>query len=532
MGLQDGTQARKLPTSHAEAQRKYREKNLEATRAKARERMKRLRARRTPEEVETASRQRKEGDADYRELEIVGKLSRNTKGASSNFISKYGESQFFDVYFPLYAQLGQKHLPGLKFANYYVITWGFLSNATVRARCLLRIRRRRERRGPHGFWSVLGGDAAIHHFDHATQPNLFSSGSPSALSVEYNSNYKNDSDHDSNTRKFWFLVFGKGLYTKKKTQACRTDADAAAGSDNGVHIFNTRAQASRAWSRHCRRRHSAGCHETKDPAAHQSDADSDTDDDTEDPGAPSHSTQEGPETVLKGEVVGKSERLTSTARAVSARAVSVPVKRAAATTPKAEPASPKKLPLYADMDDSDDDLCKSDSSIASRAPSAFSGLEEDKDVPMPLSHPIAPSSPTMSSVSSLATSSVATSTFLSISGALRATAPPAAGPSTAPAPTETLSAHMLFNRGTRVLYDDPKSALAEKNTGESMQVVDAREIIPLISALGTSGNLLYNRKTRVLYDDLRVAVEERKPGESMQVVDPDAVVPWISGLGR
>jgi hypothetical protein len=35
------------------------------------------------------------------------------------------------------------------------------------------------------------------------------------LSVEHNGNYKNDSDHDSNTRKFWFLVFGKGLYTKK-----------------------------------------------------------------------------------------------------------------------------------------------------------------------------------------------------------------------------------------------------------------------------------------------------------------------------
>jgi hypothetical protein len=45
-------------------------------------------------------------------------------------------------------------------------------------------------------------------------------------------------------------------------------------------------------------------------------------------------------------------------------------------------------------------------------------------------------------------------------------------------------------------------ALAEKNPGESMQVVDAREIIPLISGLGTSSNLLYNRKTQVLYDDL------------------------------
>ncbi|KAF8128327.1 hypothetical protein K438DRAFT_1789551 [Mycena galopus ATCC 62051] len=92
---------RKLPSSHAEAQRKYREKNLEATRAKARERMQRMRAGRTPEEVEKAGQQRKEGDADYREFK---------------FIERYGESNFLEVYFPLYAQLGQKHLPGLKFA--------------------------------------------------------------------------------------------------------------------------------------------------------------------------------------------------------------------------------------------------------------------------------------------------------------------------------------------------------------------------------------------------------------------------------
>lgn len=28
-------------------------------------------------------------------------------------------------------------------------------------------------------------------------------------------NYKDDVDHDKNTRKYWFVVFGKGLYTKK-----------------------------------------------------------------------------------------------------------------------------------------------------------------------------------------------------------------------------------------------------------------------------------------------------------------------------
>ncbi|KAJ7759859.1 hypothetical protein B0H14DRAFT_2634286 [Mycena olivaceomarginata] len=347
------------------------------------------------------------------------------------------------------------------------------------------------------------------------------------LSVEHNGNYKNDSDHDSNTRKFWFLVFGKGLYTKKM------DADAAAGSDNGVHIFNTRAQAS--W-----------CHQTKDPAAHQSDADSDTDKDTEEPQARTRvldrvarQVATAPRKASKTvncEVVVKSERLASTARAAL-----TPVKRAAALTPKpkAEPASPKKLPLYADGDDTDDnDLFKSDSSaevaLASVAPSRLSSLEADEDVPMPLSHPIAPISPTLSSVSSLptTTSSAAASNFSSISWAFHATAPPAAGPSAGPSASRaTASAHMLFKpNNTRTVRRS--SAFAEKSPGESMQVVDAWEIIPFISGSGTSGSLLYNRKTKVLYDDLRVAVEERKPGESMQVLEPDTVVPWISGLGR
>ncbi|KAJ7790882.1 hypothetical protein B0H14DRAFT_2625544 [Mycena olivaceomarginata] len=496
MGSEEGMQAEgcKLPTSHAEAQRKYREKNLEETRAKARDRMRRMRARRTPEEVEKASRQRKEGDADYREFP-----SRRRR----NFINKYGESHFMNVYLPLYAQLGKKHLPGLKFA--------------IAIKC----------DGEKGACYELNPSITL--ITPLYQHFLLLSSLPMVcrLSVEHNGNYKNDSDHDSNTRKFWFLVFGKGLYTKK------TDADAAAGSDNGVHIFNTRAQASR-------------CHQTKDPAAHQSDADSDTDKDTEEPRARARvldrvarqvatAPRKASKTVNR-EVVVKSERLASTARAAL-----TPVKRAAALTPKpkAEPASPKKLPLYADGDDTDDDdLFKSDSSaevaLASVAPSRLSSLEADEDVTMPLSHPVAPISPTLSSVSSLpTTSSAAASNFSSISRAFRATAPPAAGPSAGPSASRaTASAHMLFNRITRVLYDDPKSAFAEKSPGESMQVVDAREIIPFINGSGTSSSLLYNRKTKVLYDDLRVAVEERKPGESMQVLEPDTVVPWISGLGR
>ncbi|KAJ7790893.1 hypothetical protein B0H14DRAFT_2625552 [Mycena olivaceomarginata] len=506
MGSEEGMQAEgcKLPTSHAEAQRKYREKNLEETRAKARDRMRRMRARRTPEEVEKASRQRKEGDADYREFP-----SRRRRIAIK--------------------------CDGEKGACYELNVGG------------------RERRCPHGFWSVcVAMQPSITLITPLYQHFLLLSSLPMVcrLSVEHNGNYKNDSDHDSNTRKFWFLVFGKGLYTKK-TQAGLQPFTGRTRTRllGAITAYTYSTPARRPLVRGLGIAAGAtlqGATKPRTPAAHQSDADSDTDKDTEEPRARARvldrvarqvatAPRKASKTVNR-EVVVKSERLASTARAAL-----TPVKRAAALTPKpkAEPASPKKLPLYADGDDTDDDdLFKSDSSaevaLASVAPSRLSSLEADEDVTMPLSHPVAPISPTLSSVSSLpTTSSAAASNFSSISRAFRATAPPAAGPSAGPSASRaTASAHMLFNRITRVLYDDPKSAFAEKSPGESMQVVDAREIIPFINGSGTSSSLLYNRKTKVLYDDLRVAVEERKPGESMQVLEPDTVVPWISGLGR
>ncbi|KAJ7802752.1 hypothetical protein B0H14DRAFT_3488162 [Mycena olivaceomarginata] len=96
-------------------------------------------------------------------------------------------------------------------------------------------------------------------------------------------NYKNDEDHDQNTHKYWFIVFGVGLFTAQK------DALQAAGNkEDGVHVFITRNQATRAWARHCRRRHTTGCHKTRDPKAHPSDADSNTDSDTEPPHARAH----------------------------------------------------------------------------------------------------------------------------------------------------------------------------------------------------------------------------------------------------
>ncbi|KAF8181113.1 hypothetical protein K438DRAFT_1976213 [Mycena galopus ATCC 62051] len=354
------------------------------------------------------------------------------------------------------------------------------------------------------------------------------------LEVYFPLNYTSDADHDSNTRKFWFVVFGKGLYTKK------TDADAAAAKDDGVHIFNTRAQAARAWARHCRRRHSAGCHETKDPTTHPSDVDSATDDNTEEPRARArvldrvarqHATGKRSRTAVKGvkhevkkerEVkLGppKGERMTSTARAAS-RATSVLATRVAhAGALKAESSPEKKIFLYPDIEDSEDDLFKSDSSVEvplatslaasraySRATSALSSLDEDEDVPMPAAPTI---SPTVSSVSSLSAMSTAPSAFSSISGALRPRgAAPAArateGTSAAVsrAPAMPPPKPMVFNRRTRVLYDDLEAAIEEKQPGEAMELVEAAEMLPWISTLGQSAKMLYNRRTHVVYDDL------------------------------
>ncbi|KAJ7846826.1 hypothetical protein B0H14DRAFT_3454093 [Mycena olivaceomarginata] len=61
---------------------------------------------------------------------------------------------------------------------------------------------------------------------------------------------------------------------------------------------------------------------------------------------------------------------------------------------------------------------------------------------------------------------------------------------------------MLFNRKTLVLYDNAKTAVAERKVGESMEVVDAAQVLSWLSTWGTSANMLYNQKTRILYDDL------------------------------
>ncbi|KAJ7917982.1 hypothetical protein B0H13DRAFT_1869765 [Mycena leptocephala] len=101
---------------HADAQKRYREKNLEKTRTKARLRMERqviycatalltrlvsLRSARELSEEATrlAAEQRRIVDADYRERK---------------FIEKFGQRAFIEYYLPLHHVFGN-HLPGRQF---------------------------------------------------------------------------------------------------------------------------------------------------------------------------------------------------------------------------------------------------------------------------------------------------------------------------------------------------------------------------------------------------------------------------------
>ncbi|KAJ7306874.1 hypothetical protein DFH08DRAFT_944691, partial [Mycena albidolilacea] len=90
---------------HAEAQRRYREKNLVETRTRAKLRMERLRNNFfcSKEATQIARERRRRWDADYRE-----------QVRRSKFCTKFGHRAFLDYYFPLYSTHGP-HLPGLKF---------------------------------------------------------------------------------------------------------------------------------------------------------------------------------------------------------------------------------------------------------------------------------------------------------------------------------------------------------------------------------------------------------------------------------
>ncbi|KAJ7814403.1 hypothetical protein B0H14DRAFT_2604160 [Mycena olivaceomarginata] len=456
----------------------------------------RKRANITAEEVAAAAEKRRAGDADYNK---------------HKYVDKYGHQQFMENYFP--------------FGENVPMTFRHLDVLDTRLRELSHVATK---------WLCR----ADQH--HAIYPPFTQQMVCKLPFTCNNTNYISDMDHDENSRKFWFLVFGRGLYTKK------ADADAAAEHVDGVHIFKTRAQGTRAWARHCHRQHTDGCHKTTGARAYESDADSDIDDDTEGPKArvwvltaiasPKDVHQARARRVdpaRRAQRVDPACRVCQTIKC----AASVPVKRAPSAsvpvmrrTVKAELVSPpKKIPLYADCKDSDleEDLFKSDSSIevplaTSRAASRQkSTLDEDEDMPMPpASAPPTTNlfSPTISSASSLSATSMAPSIYSSVSAslAIRVASAPAA-PAAAPATSSSggrgsprvatgsrghpvsISAHLLYNRRTGVLYEDPEKGVEEMGRGDSMEVVKRGNIAQW--CLTSSGENLGTLRNHDMPDD-------------------------------
>ncbi|KAJ7127720.1 hypothetical protein C8R44DRAFT_873529 [Mycena epipterygia] len=91
---------------HAQAQHRYRERNLEKTREDSQLRQERLRAalEASPDTKKEALAKRRAHDADYRE-----------RIRQERFINKFGRTAFRAQYVPLYKAHGKKHLPGLRF---------------------------------------------------------------------------------------------------------------------------------------------------------------------------------------------------------------------------------------------------------------------------------------------------------------------------------------------------------------------------------------------------------------------------------
>ncbi|KAJ7693721.1 hypothetical protein B0H14DRAFT_3531067 [Mycena olivaceomarginata] len=97
-----------LTHKHAEAQRRYREKNLETIREKARQPYD-PELPRTAESMAKAAQKRYARDTDYRESLCKRK-----------FVAKFGEDAFFDFYLPQHKLRGADFLPGLarEYAQY------------------------------------------------------------------------------------------------------------------------------------------------------------------------------------------------------------------------------------------------------------------------------------------------------------------------------------------------------------------------------------------------------------------------------
>ncbi|KAJ7851292.1 hypothetical protein B0H14DRAFT_2581528 [Mycena olivaceomarginata] len=252
-GITDEEKRRK----HAEAQRKYCERNLEATREKARERMSRLHESAKPLKARLQRKQRRGRDAENREV------LRKRK-----FVAEFGQDAFHDYYLPHLRLLAVDELPGIlrqyrkDVANTpeaHKEKGGDTKKKKAKKEPLFLQLQKFEAARDESVASVPirpNQSAALPFFK---CPSPLSSMICCLPFYPNHGNYKSDDEHDLNARKFWFLVLRAGLFTK------RTDADnQAETSGSPVFTFRTRGEADAHWAAHCRDFHTHGGQKEED----------------------------------------------------------------------------------------------------------------------------------------------------------------------------------------------------------------------------------------------------------------------------
>ncbi|KAJ6495475.1 hypothetical protein C8R45DRAFT_927382 [Mycena sanguinolenta] len=339
-------------------------------------------------------------------------------------------------------------------------------------------------------------------------------------------NYVDDAEHDENTWKYWFLVFGEGLFTLQK------DAVEVAEHKDGMHVFLLCEQATRTWMRHCRRWHIDGCYESAALREHESDADSETNHDTEGAVACARvrtSIARGvlrsnaPSKAAKGSRKGKVKEESGIKKvktegakegcavpASAQRAASVPDKHAAsapvkrgssARTAAIKPELPmkeEKVPLYADMDNSKTFRLRLERGDAAGGGACPIEIAHDTCTVHPRGGQARPDAtrPTPSVTHHFTHGHVClipvcvVCVYTSISCAkpvpaasVHATAAPPAARGSSAASRGTPSTHMFFNQRIRILYDNLELAMKDKVPGDPMEVVDAEVVQRWMSSL-------------------------------------------------
>ncbi|KAJ7112796.1 hypothetical protein C8R43DRAFT_961793 [Mycena crocata] len=187
-----------------------RRSKLDETRAKARERMAKLRAARTPKQARVAAKKRRREDADYRELLRARK-----------FRDRYGKDAFFGFYYPQYKLLGQKHLPGLYF--------GPDEQAELKRveKEVEKMKRKKGKKSKKGENDPQAGPGGIKWLYLRNQPRANTNHCPSCLDFPMaarrptnneffpdSRNFVSQKEHDESKRKMYFVVPQMGIFTR------------------------------------------------------------------------------------------------------------------------------------------------------------------------------------------------------------------------------------------------------------------------------------------------------------------------------